>query len=70
MGGQNMLPGHNCMDKIIIIWSDCENWGGGGASAPLAQPTLLSQIIYISLVVYISIHGATYLILNAGYAVM
>ena len=42
MRGQNMLPGYICMEKIIILWSDCESWVGGASAppAPLAQPPL------------------------------
>ena len=41
-----MLPGYICMEKIIILWSDCESWGGKRPSCPLAQPPL--KMIYIS----------------------
>ena len=40
--GPNMLPEYICMEKIIILWSDCESRGGGSAPpVPLAQPPLI-----------------------------
>ena len=35
-----MLPGYICMKKIIILWSDCEIWGGKCPSCPFTQPPL------------------------------
>ena len=32
--GPNTLPGYICMEKIIILWSDCESWGGKHPSCP------------------------------------
>ena len=32
--GRNMLPGYICMEKIIILLSDCESWGGKRPSCP------------------------------------
>ena len=40
--GQNMLSGYICMEKIIILWSDFESWGGKRLSCPpcSASPVL------------------------------
>ena len=38
--GRNMLSGYICMEKIKILWSDCESWGGKRPSCPLTQPPL------------------------------
>ena len=38
--GENMLLGNICMEKIIILWSDCEGCGGNCTFFPIAQPTL------------------------------
>ena len=39
--GQNTLPGYICMEKIIILRSDCESRGASAPPAPVAQPPLI-----------------------------
>ena len=41
-----MLPEYICMEKIIILWSDCESRGASAPPAPLAQPPLILLYIY------------------------
>ena len=39
-----MLPGYICMEKIIILGSDCESWGASAPPVPLAQPPLTKSL--------------------------
>ena len=47
--GKNMPPGYICMDKIIILWSDCESWESKCLSSPpcSASPELFHILILI-----------------------
>ena len=43
--GPNMLPGYICMEKIIILWSNCKSWGG---KCPFCPPCSASPEVLVA----------------------
>ena len=47
-----MLPGYICMKKIIILWSDCESWGGKCPSSPPYSASPVRCLHYIGVLLH------------------